>query len=141
MRPTRIIAEPFIDYSTKARGIYMIPTDIGVLPLAEVAKLVGLGRAKLYHRLFSSQNTRWDAKNIFAESIPKTRIAPRLKMEIEPSKARPRVYKEVTNKRKLTWEERDYIWTKGKMERTLRRLPAQDRDYNDALKYNRAVAG
>lgn len=138
--PSRIIEEPYI-VSNMPRGTYMVPTDVGILPLKTVAKLVGLSRCKLYHRLFSSKNSRWDAANIFDKDTPRTVKNPLPKLSVCLLPETKRIY-DTTNKigKPGTWERRAYIMDRFRREQTLKNLPGMDQDYNSALRLNRMMA-
>jgi hypothetical protein len=140
MRPTRILSEPYPGPSQKRHGKWtiMLQTDVGLLTIEEAADLIGKTRNVLYQRLFFNKRTSWKHANVFDDSIPKGRDyseepnTPRL-----PSKK----VREANNTIPIgTWERRDRIFSMYRREQTIKGLPQRDRDYNDALKFNRAVA-
>lgn len=140
-KPTRILTEPYQGQSRKRHGRFtiMLNTDIGLLTIEEAADLIGKTRNVLYQRLFFNKRTSWKHSNVFDEVIPKTRDYtedPEIISKLPSKKVRG-----VQDTKPIgTWERRDWINTKFRREQIIKGLPQRDREYNDALKFNRAVA-
>ena len=138
-KPTCILRAP---YRKMLRGhqTLMLKTDAGTLELREVADMFPwLTASSLHHRLFNAKNTSWQDDNIFSMKIPKTRKVPVPNPDALPLPG-GKIRKDPTLMKIGTWERREKVWSMFRRETTLKNLPARDREYNDALKYNRAVA-
>jgi hypothetical protein len=144
MIPTRILSPPWKIGAGQKRQ-QMLETDAGTMPLSEAAALTGLTQNVLYHRLFNAKRTNWRSECIFDKEIPKVRNWEPGE-DFTPSEERGQNLpdrkthrRELNTIRQGTWERRDNVWSRYRMEQTVKHLPARDRDYNDALKFNRAV--
>jgi hypothetical protein len=136
--PSRILAEPYRK-RIERKVVFMVLTDVGAMELKEAAERVGISRSAMYHRLFCAKNTSWQEENIFAEFIPKTRTEPIPAQEVQPLPIKKAKRDPLTIK-VGTWERREKVWARFRFEETLKHLSARDREYNDALKYNRSAA-
>jgi hypothetical protein len=111
-----------------------------LMTIEEASNRIGKSRNVLYQRLFCNKRTSWDSDNIFADSIPKTKdFTPRFEIPRPEALPGKRIMREIETIKIGTWERRDKVATRFRREMTLKNLPARDRDYNDALKFNRAV--
>lgn len=65
MNPTRVIAAPYkgSDRQARQREAWLVPTDDGVIPLAELADVLGLGRETLRKRLMAAPDA-WKRPDI-----------------------------------------------------------------------------
>lgn len=149
MRPTCIISPPFvIKNPATGKNTVMLNTDAGVMSLKAAALTIPeeggrrVTKSAMYSRVFTTEDS-WQEDDIF-ELKRKSRERGRggignvraVATEPQVPVTRPG---QVFITRLGSWERKDRVWSMFKREQTIKHLPSRDREYNDALKFNRAV--
>jgi hypothetical protein len=134
-KPTRILSAPRRGRSGNYI-VWYLETDVGTLELSQAAGMFKwLTRSSLYHRIFNARNTSWRDANIFDEIIPKTKAEPVPQPDAKPLPAGKR-RREIESIKHGTWERKEKVWAKFKLEQTVKHLPARDAEYRQALQSN-----